>query len=225
MPIKKINKSLIILVTVFFIINIGLFYILLQKVDKKYSTLIEKELESFSNLQKITKESNKNFYTLSKILYQKDSLQRVNLIKERQTISDQNTKYFENIALISYLDSTSAKELTELLRLRFIFLTNCDVYLKMISTFPKDSCYSYFYNTLTQSFLNYQDKLQDFTQIHKKELLNYSDDITNNVNKSSRNILLFGLSPLILILIIALIYIVIILLAILIFRWKPIDFD
>ncbi len=225
MLFNKTSKQIIIIITLFFFLNIGFLYIYLNRVDKKYSSLLEKELDNFRSLQKITAESNKNFFLLSEILDTKDSSTIETLKQQRSNTIANNTQLFDSIASQAIVDIKNNKDYIDLLLFRKLYLENCEVFYTILKSASNDSSNNYFYHILSPQFLKYQLQLESFTNTHTKDLLDYSKGISKTVKRHSNSVLLFGLSPLILVIISALVYLVLIVFAIFLFKWKPIEFD
>jgi len=225
MPLNKINKRILILVSLFFFLNIGLLYVYLNRVDKKYSVLFEKGLENFKYIQRITEISNKTFFTLSEMLDTKDTNEINKLKQERLFLISQNTKYYDSIVSSTIIDTKVKEEYADIVQFRRNSFNKVDVFFNLIKTQSNDSCLKYFYAVLTPNYLKYQNKLEIFTDAHIKDMLNNSQNISNNVKRNSNSVLLFGFSPLILVLISAFVYLLLIIIAIFLFKWKPIEFD
>ncbi len=225
MPISKINKRILIFISLFFFLNIGLLYIYLNRVDKKYTNLLEKGLENFKYIQRITEISNKTFFTLSEMLDTKDTNEINRLKQERLFLISQNTKYYDSIVSSTIIDAKVKEEYADIVQFRKKSFKKVDIFFDLIKTQTNDSCLKYFYTVLTPNYLIYQNKLEGFTDAHIKDMLNNSQNISNNVKRNSNSVLLFGLSPLLLVLISALVYLLLIVIAIFLFKWKPIEFD
>ena len=225
MPFRKINKRLIIFISLFFFLNIGILYIYIHRIDRRYSTLLEKELENFKYIQRITEGSNKSFFILSKILDTKDSIAVEKLKEDRLFLVDQNTRYYDSIVSGTIVDVKSKNEYSDIVEIRKHIFKAVDQYYILLKTVSNDSCQKYFYNVITPNYLNYQRKLELFTDSHAKDLHTYSQNISTDIKKNSRKVLLFGFSPLLLVIISGVIYLFLIVVAIFLFKWKPIEFD
>jgi len=192
-----------------FLITIALMYIYLKTIDKKYSQIIEKESNNFEMLQQITYNSFKNFHALKNIVVSDKNKKTDSLIKRWHLYTDSNTMYYNQVIKNTESHPNDKKSFDDLINTRKKYMQSVQILLQFYTAGQKDSCNNYLNNTVRSVFWDYQDKLNDFVEYHKNEILNFSKDISNDVNNKSANYVLLGFSPFLILLIIGIVYLIV----------------
>jgi hypothetical protein len=214
---KEILWLLIVVILITMTSSLIFFYKYLIDIDKQYSDLIDKEIEIFSTLENLTAQSNKTFILLDNILDAENKAERDSIITLRDSLTNNNYKLVDTLlnSIIGYTKNNGS--LSVLIYARRIYNETCQTFINLISV-NHEAAKKYLSNVVEPSFYNYQNKISSIMLFNKKDIANYSDQITAEVHHKSFFMLLIGISPIIMVGFLALLFILILILIILIIK-------
>jgi hypothetical protein len=218
----KTETSKVILASFFMLVLACLLlYVYLFQIDRKYNSLIIKEMGNFQTLQEFTSESNKNFFLLYDVIYPEKSGNPVEIEKQWKENSDRNSDRIDAMTRKTLVNPVDDPYYKNMISARKQYIKMTGELFTLISSGQKDSISIFFYSRVKPGFGLYQNLLEKFVEQHKVQLIQYSLNISDSAKKTSLSILFLGFSPFLIISLVLLIVAVI--LTVLFLSLKGID--
>ncbi|MDR3668922.1 MAG: MCP four helix bundle domain-containing protein [Ignavibacteriaceae bacterium] len=211
---QKTKKGLVFFLLLLIIGLSILFYFYLLNIDKKYSRIIKNETTLYNNIQDITFGANRGYLLLYKIMETDDQQKRNSLIDQKNLSVAKNDSLINKV-LSSLTEKKDRLPLNELISSRQEYIQNCARFEEYLISEKKDSAQYFLINKIEPSFLTYQDELISFIDSNTTNVLENSEHITSEVKRNSSIVLLFGLSPLLIVILFLIILVVLLLIMIL----------
>lgn len=211
---QKTKKGLVFFLLLLIIGLSILFYFYLLNIDKKYSRIIKNETTLYNNIQDITFGANRGYLLLYKIMETDDQQKRNSLIDQKNLSVAKNDSLINKV-LSSLTEKKDRLPLNELISSRQEYIQNCARFEEYLISEKKDSAQYILINKIEPSFLTYQDELISFIDSNTTNVLENSEHITSEVKRNSSIVLLFGLSPLLIVILFLIILVVLLLIMIL----------
>lgn len=194
--IKSSKKIIVILLS---LLSIGIslfFYYYINKIDDRYTDIVEREADIFLKVQTLTNNAYRGYISVSRVVNARSDDERDKMLAERKFFTGKNDSLLS--LLIQEIDTTSVDQasLHELVSAREKYKENYRFLVNHIKG-DKDSSYKFFNTVYTPSFFTYQDKVAQFITVNKEHHLRNSSLISEDVTQKSIFMLIFGISPLI----------------------------
>jgi len=220
---NKIKKWLLISIIFVQIITIVGFVFFIRNTDRKYSNLIDKEISNFRTFVNLITTTNENFIRLTDLLDNPNPADRVGVEKFWNNISALKSQSLDSIQNRSILNIEKQTAYRRILLARNNYVSKAKIFVDLINNQSADSLKDYYFSVLKPSYIDYQKEIRLFSDHYRKIIFDYNSDISKQVSSSSFNLLLLGVSPLIIILFFVLLQIIILLYLIL--KFKDMDWD
>jgi hypothetical protein len=187
------NKYIRISFIVAFTSSVLLFAYLLY-IDSKYSRLINNELVSFQTIQKLTKESNKNYILLFELRNPSLTSNSESLYQEWWKSTVNNNHLMDSIKQSHIGNKKADQDFNDLFRSRNIYINTVVKIVPPSFCKKNDSCRIAFTQQIEPSFFSYQTALENFTKLRKDFLLQKNNELSRSVFKSGMIFFSFSLS-------------------------------
>jgi len=167
---------------------------------------LEKELSNFQQLHNMSMVGNKNYQIVLNML--KPEKMNVDSLKTTwKGLVQINTNNFNQISDSLGIFSREDSAYMQLQASRLKYLNSVNNFFELLRICEKDKRYALFMNTISEDFILYQVEINNYTQCHKKRIIDRSKDISNEVTESSFGFMILGFSPFIFIVFIGIIYV------------------
>ncbi len=198
MPSKLQPKRTIIFLLSFLSIGVSLlFYYYLNAVDDKYSRIVARESQVFQKVQSLSENSLRGYLYINKMVGTRNVEERSRLAHERDGYTQKNDILISELFAIVDTSAVEKSSLEELKSTRLLYQKNYKLLWAYLNV-GSDSAYIFLNAECEPSFLNYQDKVTRFIDINRKNMVQHSASISDDVNQKSLFMLIFGISPVIL---------------------------
>ncbi len=189
-----VKKVLIVIIfLIFSTCNIFL-YNYLNNIDTQYTLLIEEGTNHLDIIQKLSFYSNRGYILLYKILQTKNREEKEKLGRERDMITESNTKFLDSLANI-YPQTNSLLE--ELILSRKKYRQVSDELIGLANQGNGSLALDEFDKILEPLFYDYQTHINKYFRNTNKVILENSANFSSDVKKRAPMILFFGFSPVI----------------------------
>lgn len=188
-------KTSYILLLIFLIASAVFLYFFSLKVDKRYSKLIVTETQISNNIYKITNIHNKNVNLLFTALYasQADSITKMEREWEINTAMD--SAFFNILSGQVFLDSQNKQILPELLAIQKDLDISSRLFFDAKSRDGNDSAHSLLTKKISPFNRAYRDKLEVLLNLNNKCLLDISDKLSAEDERTGLLYLTMGATP------------------------------
>jgi len=194
-PLNKTYYQVIIITFLTLGITSVLLFIYLHIIDNKYSVFIVDELKNAQNLQKLTTESNRNFFRLSELVLNDDPKEIDELISKVNITTEQNSLLLDTLTMRTHINICNDTNYKNLINARKQYLDNTHIFFNALTVANNDSAQHFLRKSVRPSFRKYQKLLELFVDQHKNQLIAYSSNISQNAKKTGLSILVLGFSP------------------------------
>jgi hypothetical protein len=162
----------------------GLLFAYLLYIDSLYSRMINNELISFQAIQKLTKESNKNYILLLEFINPPLISNPDSLYQEWWNLTQNNNRLMDSIKK-SLIDNKNADQsFDELFTSRKIYHNTVVEIIPSSFCKQDDSCRIAFAKHIKPSFFSYQMALENFTKLRKDFLSQKNNELSRSAFKS-----------------------------------------
>ncbi|MCX6251384.1 MAG: MCP four helix bundle domain-containing protein [Bacteroidetes bacterium] len=198
-PFSRTYYQVIIITFLTLGITSVLLFIYLHIIDNKYSAFIGDEIKNAQNLQKLTTESNRNFFRLFEIIMNDDSKEIEELVLKVKKTTEENSTLLDSLSMRTHLTISNDTNYKNLIDARKVYIDNTLTFFQTLSTGKSDSSQQYLRKSVRPSFRKYQKLLEMFVDQHRNQLIAYSTNISHNAKKTGLSILVLGFSPLLIV--------------------------
>jgi len=176
----------------FLMLSLIILYLYFTKINTRYNSILNDELDNLALTQKLTYESINNYFILKDMINEPkiDKLAIMNNQWIRQT--ERNTTFLDSLAYLNIIKIVSQKNLNYLLDARKDYLEKGNQYLVLILSNDKKSAEKFFNEQVGKSFFKYQDELGNFVYMHRAEVVSYAGKIPSEVNLTKMELILTG---------------------------------
>ena len=194
---KKIigGKTAYILLLIFVLSSALFLYFFALKVDKRYSDLIVAETQISNNLYKIANNHSRNMNVLSGALYttDKDSIMKAQTDWEARNSGD--SMHFRIVSDKLFLNGTSKDPILKLAGLQAQYTDMCKAFFTLRTKYPTDTARFFLRHQIHPVYYSLRDQLESLMDLNNKKLLELSDKMTSDHQKTGLIFLTVGASP------------------------------
>jgi hypothetical protein len=198
-PLNKTYYQVIIITFLTLGITSVLLFLYLHIIDNRYSVFIGNEIKNAQNLQKLTTESNRNFFRLFELILNDDPLEAKNLISRINETTLENSLLLDSLSMRTQITVANDRTYRNLISARKEYIDNSAAFFQKLSTASKDSTQNFLRKSVRPSFRKYQGLLELFVDQHRSQLIAYTTNISVNAKKTGLSILVLGFSPLLIV--------------------------
>ena len=196
-PRKKYRNIIFVALSITFIFVVGAFYVYLKNIDERYNLLISKKTETLQSLQKLTAESNKNFFILYDIIHTENNAVIDSLDAVRKSITFHNSEYLENLSIFNLIDSDTRDDYESLLSARKEYIAKNSELLDIRRNQSSKAAARYFSDEIIPRFDAYQKQLENFVVQTKLASDQFCADLSKEVKSATTYFVIIGLIPLV----------------------------
>jgi hypothetical protein len=181
-----------------FVISLGILLIEFNRMNSQYSLLIENGTTQLKLIQRLLFNTNRRHTLLNNIVNADDPVARQALIKERQRMTDQNTILYDSLLSVNAEFPEQMLVIRQTVEARRKYNQTSDEYLQQVLRDAKKSGHEKLERTMDNLFFAYQQSIDNLFAHMNNVVLDTSDKFSLNVEKMTWGILLFSISPFIL---------------------------
>jgi hypothetical protein len=171
-----------------------LLFAYLLYIDSLYSRLINNELASFQTIQKLTKESNKNYILLLELINPPFPCNSDSLYQEWWKVATSNNHLMDSIKNSLNNNKEADQAFNDLFTSRKVYHNTVVKIIPPSFCKRNDSCRIAFAKQVKPSFFSYQAALENYTKLRKDILLQKNNELSRSVFKSGAFFFSFSLS-------------------------------
>jgi hypothetical protein len=171
-----------------------LLFAYLLYVNNQYNRLINNELVSFQTIQKLTKESNKNYILLLELINPPFPCNSDSLYQEWWKVTTSNNLLMDSIKNSLINNKEADQAFNDLFKSRKVYHNTVVKIIPPSFCKRNDSCRIAFARQIKPSFFSYQAALENYTKLRKDILSQKSNELSRSAFKSGAFFFSFSLS-------------------------------
>jgi|GEM_PF-3824334 len=187
-------KWLLVIASVFLVSILILFYEV-RSLDRKYSTLITQGTTQLGLVQRISFNSNRRHMLFYQSVHGPDSLERRRLLGELDSLGRKNTELFDSLVLTNADFPDHLKIIEKAKMARKKYGDQEMTYLNLIRHAEQKIAQTDLDRELDNNFLVYQRHINDLFHFKNKDVVDFSDQFTEETKLNSAAVLVFSALP------------------------------
>ncbi|HLZ16150.1 MAG TPA: hypothetical protein VKQ08_03885 [Cyclobacteriaceae bacterium] len=181
-----------------FVISLGTLLIEFNRLDNQYSLLIENGTTQLKLIQRLFFNTNRRHTLLNNIINADDPATRRALIEERRRTNEENTILYDSLLSVNAEFPEQMMVIRQTVEARKKYNRASEEYLQLVLGDSRKNGHEESERTMDNLFLAYQQSINNLFAHMNNVVLDTSDKFSLNVEKMTWGILLFSISPFIL---------------------------